>query len=95
MLKSGKISSAAQEKRETLTGIGYAFDSASRKSGWRWSTASDSSDGSLPDEAAAIEDAWRDAGSKTQIKLQIPEETWMRMGVKEQTEMILDALSDQ
>lgn len=95
MFKSGKISSAAQEKRETLTGIGYSFDSASRKSGWRWSTESDSSNGNLPDEAAVIEDAWRDAGSKTQQKLQIPDETWSRMGMKEQTEMILDALGDR
>lgn len=95
MFKSGKISSAAQEKRDTLSGIGYAFDSASRKSGWRWSTDSGGSDGNLPDEAAAIEDAWRDAGERTRTKLSIPEDTWSRMGIKEQTEMILDALGDQ
>ena len=92
MFKNGKISTAAQDMRETLTGIGYAFDSASRKSGWRWSTDTDRSDGNLPDEAAAIDDAWRDAGKRTQEKLSIPDDTWRRMGVKEQTEMILDAL---
>lgn len=92
MFKNGKIPSSAQEKRETLTGIGYTFDSASRKSGWRWSTGTYNSDGNLSDEAAAIDDAWRDAGTRTQEKLSIPDDTWSRMGVKEQTEMILDAL---
>ncbi len=91
--KNSRVSTADQERKETLEGLGYAFTSASKKSGWNWSTQHDQSDENAPTEAEAIEDAWRDAGEKAQELLKIPPETWARMGVKEQTEMINDALS--
>lgn len=85
---------ADQEKKETLEGLGYAFTSASKKSGWIWSMQHDHSDKNACTEAEAIQDAWRDAGEKAQALLNIPAETWGRMGVKEQTEIINDALRE-
>ncbi len=91
--KNSKLSTVDQEKKETLESLGYAFASASKKSGWNWSTQDDQSAENLATEAEAIQDAWSDAGGKTQEGLGIPAETWDRMGVKEQTEMINEALS--
>ena len=53
----------------------------------------DHSDQNASTEAEAIQDAWRHAGERTRERLEIPVETWDRMGVKEQTEIIDDALS--
>lgn len=93
--KSGSVSSGAAGKKEILEELGYAFDSASKKSGWSWTTPADRSDGNQPTETDAIEDAWRDAGERTRDALNIPAETWERMGVKEQGELIQEALSGQ
>lgn len=91
--KSGKVSSGDAEKKELLEGLGYAFDSVTKKSGWSWSTAAATSDGNQPTEGDAIADAWRDAGERTQAALNIPADTWERMSVREQTELIQEALS--
>jgi hypothetical protein len=91
--KSGKLSSGAAEKKETLEGLGYAFDSVTKKSGWSWSTPTTRSDHNLPTEGDAIEDTWRDAGERTQAAMSIPDDTWRRMGVREQAELIQEALS--
>lgn len=93
MFKNSKMSSDQQLKKETLEGLGYSFDSASKKSGWNWSAPKDSSDGKFPTEGDAVQDAWRDAGDKTKRILNIPSETWDRMAAKEQKEMIEDALA--
>jgi len=91
--KSGKISSGAAEKKEMLEGLGYAFDSVTRKSGWSWSTDVSSSEHHLPAEADAVADAWRDAGERTQAALNIPAETWERMSSREQAELVQEALA--
>lgn len=93
--KSGSVSSAAAGKKEMLEELGYTFDSASKKSGWSWSTPQAESDGNQPTETDAIEDAWRDAGERTREAMQIPADTWERMGVKEQGELLQEALSGQ
>ncbi|MET0961933.1 MAG: hypothetical protein ABWY05_03825 [Noviherbaspirillum sp.] len=91
--KNSKLSTVDQERKETLESLEYAFASASKKSGWSWSTQDDQSDENQATEAEAIQHAWDNAGAKTREKLGIPAETWDRMGVKEQTEMINEALS--
>ncbi|WP_151633192.1 hypothetical protein [Noviherbaspirillum aerium] len=91
--KSGKVSSGDAEKKELLEGLGYTFDSVTKKSGWSWSTSAATSDGNQPTEGDAIGDAWRDAGERTQAALNIPADTWERMSVREQTELIQEALS--
>ena len=93
--KSGGVSSGAAGKKEILEELGYAFDSITKKSGWSWSTAATSSDQNQPTESDAIEDAWRDAGERTREAMNIPAETWERMGVKEQGELLQEALSGQ
>ena len=89
--KNSTLSSAEQDQKATLEQLGYAFSSASKKSGWNWSTESDQADGNVPTEGDAIQDAWVHAGQKAQSKLAIPDDTWSRMGIKEQTEMINEA----
>jgi len=93
--KSGKVSSGVAEKKEILEELGYAFDSVTKKSGWSWSTSAASSEHNQPTEGDAIADAWRDAGERTQAAMNIPAETWERMSVKEQAELIQEALSGQ
>lgn len=93
--KSGKVSAGDAEKKEVLEQLGYVFDSVTKKSGWNWSTSAASSDRNQPTEGDAIADAWRDAGERTQAAMKIPIETWDRMTVKEQAELILEALSSQ
>lgn len=92
MFNKGKISSAQQAKKEALEEVGYVFEKVS-KSGWIWSTLTDQSDGKLATESEVVDDAWRDASEQAQRILSIPDETWNRMGVPEQREMIADALS--
>jgi hypothetical protein len=91
--KTGSVSSAAAGKKEILEELGYAFDSVTKKSGWSWSMPSARSDANQPTETDAIEDAWRDAGERTRETMGIPGDTWERMGVKEQGELLRDALS--
>lgn len=93
--KSGKVSSGDAEKKEVLEELGYTFDSVTKKSGWTWSTPTASSGENLPAEGDAIADAWRDAGERTQTAMNIPANTWERMSVKEQAELIQEALGDQ
>src|SRR6476620_819174 len=93
--KSGKVSSGASEKKEVLEALGYAFDSITRKSGWNWVSPHASSVENQPMEAAAIADAWRDAGERTCLLMDIPDNTWERMSVKEQAELLQEALSGQ
>lgn len=93
MFKNSALSSDLQSRKETLEAVGYAFESVSKKSGWSWSHSSDSSDGNIPTEGGAIQDAWRDAGERTQDILNIPSETWSRMGTREQKEMIEEAMA--
>lgn len=94
MLKNGKISTELQLKKESLQLLGYAFDSISKKSGWSWSSDSDASTSNSPSEGEVIQDAWRNAGEKAQSVLNIPSETWQRMAVKEQKEMIEEAFAE-
>ena len=91
--KNARIPAGDQEKKDTLESLGYAFSSASKKSGWKWSTQHDHADENAPTESEAIADAWRHAGRHAQERLQIPEETWSLMGVKEQTDMINEAFA--
>ncbi len=91
--KSSKATSGGSGKKEILEGLGYAFDSVTKKSGWNWATSIAHSDHNLPAEGEVIEDAWRDAGERTQNAMNIPADTWQRMSVKEQTELIQEALS--
>lgn len=91
--KSGSISSDAAGKKDLLESLGYAFDSASKKSGWTWATAAAQSDQNQPTEADAIADAWRDAGERTRQAMNIPAGTWDRMDAREQGELIGEALS--
>lgn len=91
--KSGGISSDAAGKKEILEGLGYVFDSVSKKSGWSWSTSSTRSDQNQPTEGDAVADAWRDAGERTREAMNIPAGTWERMGVKEQGELLGEALA--
>jgi hypothetical protein len=93
--KSGKVSSGASEKKDVLEALGYAFDSVTKKSGWNWVSPSASSIDNQPTEAEAIADAWRHAGERTQLMMDIPEATWERMSVKEQAELLREALSGQ
>jgi hypothetical protein len=93
--KSGKVSSGAAEKKDILEELGYAFDSVTKKSGWSWSTSTTSSEHNQPTEGDAIADAWRDAGERTQAAMNIPANTWERMSVKEQAELIQEALAGQ
>jgi hypothetical protein len=95
MFKNSGISSELQLKKETLEAVGFTFDSISKKSGWNWNAAAESSDGNMPTEAAAIQDAWRHAGERAQSALNIPPETWQRMAAKEQKEMIEDAMAGE
>ena len=95
MFKNSAISSDLQSRKETLEAVGYSFESISKKSGWRWNATADSSDGNLPTEGGAIQDAWRHAGEHAQSTLNIPAETWARMGTKEQREMIEAAFSGE
>lgn len=90
--KSGGVSSGAAGKKEILEEMGYAFDSVTRKSGWRWSTSATRSGDNQPTENDAIADAWRDAGERAQQAMNIPAETWARMDMKEQAELIREAL---
>jgi hypothetical protein len=91
--KSGKVSSGASDKKEVLEELGYAFDSVTRKSGWNWSSPDTNSVDNQPTEADAIADAWRDAGERTRLVMDIPADTWDRMSVKEQAELLREALS--
>lgn len=91
--KSSKAPSGGVGKKETLEGLGYAFDSVTKKSGWSWNTSTAHSDQNQPTEGDVIEDAWRDAGERTQAAMDIPADTWQRMSVKEQAELIQEALS--
>lgn len=91
--KSGKVSSGDAERKDLLEELGYTFDSITRKSGWSWSTADAASGHNQPTEGDAIADAWRDAGERTQAAMNIPADTWERMSVKEQSELIQEALS--
>lgn len=93
--KTGSVSSGAAGKKDILEGLGYAFDSVSKKSGWSWSTSAARSDQNQPTESEAIEDAWRDAGERTREAMNIPADTWERMGVKEQGELLQEALPGQ
>lgn len=93
--KSGKVSSGANEKKEILEALGYTFDSVTKKSGWSWSTSNASSLDNQPTEADVIADAWRDAGERTQLAMDIPADTWDRMSVKEQGQLLREALSDR
>jgi hypothetical protein len=93
--KSGKVSSGASEKKDVLAELGYAFGSVTKKSGWNWSSPNASSVDNQPTEGEAIEDAWRDAGERTQLVMDIPASTWERMSVKEQAELLREALSGQ
>lgn len=93
--KSGKVSSGASEKKEVLESLGYAFDSITKKSGWNWVAPNASSIDNQPTEAEAIADAWRDAGERTCSTMDIPGDTWERMSVKEQAELLREALSGQ
>lgn len=90
---SSKVSSGGAGKKEALEGVGYEFDSVTRKSGWRWNTPLAHSDHHLATEGDVIDDAWRDAGERTQAAMNIPADTWQRMSVKEQAELIREALS--
>jgi hypothetical protein len=91
--KTSKVSSGDADKKEILEGLGYAFDSITKKSGWRWSTPDASSDQNQPTESDAIADAWRDAGERTQSAMNIPADTWEKMSVKEQAELVQEALA--
>lgn len=93
--KSGKVSSGASEKKEVLEALGYAFDSITKKSGWNWVSPNGSSIDNQTTEAEAITDAWRDAGERTCLMMDIPDSTWERMSVKEQAELLREALSGQ
>ena len=93
--KNSRLSSAEQIMKQTLESLGYSFDSASKKSGWAWSTQRDHSDGNKATEAEAVEDAWQHAAGKAQAGLDIPEETWARMGTGEQADMITEALTQR
>jgi hypothetical protein len=91
--KSGKVSSGASEKKDVLAELGYVFDSVTKKAGWSWSSPDASSVDNQPSEADAIAEAWRDAGERTQLVMDIPASTWERMSVKEQAELLREALS--
>jgi hypothetical protein len=93
--KSGKVSSGASDKKDVLQELGYAFDSVTKKSGWNWTSPDASSVDNQPTEADAIADAWRDAGERTRLVMEIPANTWERMSVKEQAELLREALSGQ
>lgn len=93
--KSGKVSSGASEKKEVLEALGYAFDSITKKSGWNWVSPHASSADNQPTEAEAIADAWHNAGERTRLAMDIPDNTWERMSVKEQAELLQEALSGQ
>jgi hypothetical protein len=93
--KSGKVASGDAGKKEILEELGYAFDSVSKKSGWSWNTASVRSEHNQPTEGDAIADAWRDASERTRMTMDIPADTWDRMSVKEQAELIREALTGQ
>lgn len=95
MFKNSGISSDLQSRKETLAAVGYSFKSITKKSGWNWSNNADSSDGNTPTESDVIQDAWRHAAGRAQSILNIPAETWDRMGTKEQQEMIEEALADK
>jgi len=90
--KSGGLSSDAAGKKEVLEGLGYVFDSASKKSGWTWTTSLTRSDQNHSTEGDAVADAWRDAGERTREAMNIPADTWNRMGVREQGELLGEAL---
>ncbi|HEV2609789.1 MAG TPA: hypothetical protein VGU61_05935, partial [Noviherbaspirillum sp.] len=91
--KSGKVSSGVAEQKAILEELGYTFDSVTKKSGWKWITSAAGSQQHHPTEGDAIEDAWRDAGERTQAAMIIPADTWERMSIKEQAELIQEALS--
>lgn len=90
--KGGGISSEAAGKKEILEELGYTFDSISKKSGWSWSTQATGSDENQPTEGEAVADAWRDAGERTCAAMNIPADTWDRMGVREQGDLLREAL---
>lgn len=91
--RGGKMSSSSQEKKDVLESLGYSFDSISKKSGYSWSSQLASSDVNAASENEIVDDAWRDAGERACEALEIPGETWERMGVKEQADLILEALA--
>jgi len=93
MFNKGKISSDLQLKKETLEALGYVFDSISKKSGWTWAAQLNESIDRFSSEGEAVQDAWTNAGERTQSVLNIPVETWNRMSTKEQKEMIHEALA--
>jgi hypothetical protein len=93
--KNSKVSSGDAEKKDLLEELGYTFDSVTKKSGWKWSTSAASSDHNQPTEGDAIADAWCDAGERTQAAMNIPADTWEHMSVKEQAELIQEALAGQ
>lgn len=93
--KNSRLSSSGQVMKQTLESLGYSFDSASKKSGWAWSTQLEHSDGNRPTEAEAVEDAWLHAASMAQTELDIPADTWTRMGTSEQADMITEALTQR
>jgi len=93
--KSSKVSSGATEKKDILEALGYTFDSVTKRSGWSWSTSNARSLDNQPTEGDVISDAWRDAGERTQLAMDIPADTWERMSVKEQGELLREALSDR
>lgn len=91
--KSSKVSSGASERKDLLQGLGYTFDSVTKKSGWSWSTPAAASEHNQPTEGDAIADAWRNAGERTREAMNIPADTWERMSDREQSELIQEALS--
>ena len=93
--KSGAVSSADAERKELLEQLGYAFDCITKKSGWFWTSPAGRGESNQPTEADAIADAWRDAGECTCAEMKIAADTWERMGIKEQGELIAEALADR
>jgi hypothetical protein len=93
--KNSRLSSSGQVMKQTLESLGYSFDSASKKSGWAWSTQLEHSVGNRPTEGEAVEDAWLHAASIAQTELDIPPDTWTRMGTSEQADMITEALTQR
>ena len=93
--KAGAVNATDTERRELLSQLGYQFDSVTKKSGWFWTSPVGQCERNQSTEADVIADAWRDAGDRTCETMKIPSETWDRMGIKEQGELIEEALSGQ
>lgn len=81
-------------KLDTLTSLGYRFEEDDENIGhWIWVSDNWPQGASLPSPVEALDDAWRDAETRTKAILGYLEKEWQDMGFIEQRRLVIETLS--